>query len=51
VVRAPGSGLGEAAILAHASTRLAAYKRPRQVFFRDTLPRSANGKLLRRELR
>lgn len=38
------------AILAHASDSLAAYKRPKQVFFVDSLPRSANGKLLRRAL-
>lgn len=38
------------AVLAHAATKLAAYKRPKQVFFVDSLPRSANGKLLRRTL-
>jgi acyl-coenzyme A synthetase/AMP-(fatty) acid ligase len=37
-------------VLAHASRKLAAYKRPKQVFFVDSLPRSANGKLLRRQL-
>jgi acyl-coenzyme A synthetase/AMP-(fatty) acid ligase len=31
--------------------RLAAYKAPREVFFTDELPRTASGKLLRRELR
>ena len=38
------------AILAHCAARLAAYKRPRQIVFIKTLPRSANGKLLRRAL-
>ena len=38
------------AILAHAASHLAAYKRPREVVFVDALPRSANGKLLRRAL-
>jgi Acyl-CoA synthetases (AMP-forming)/AMP-acid ligases II len=31
-------------------SRLAAYKRPREVIFLDSLPRTANGKLLRRAL-
>jgi O-succinylbenzoic acid--CoA ligase len=31
--------------------RLAAYKAPREVFFTEELPRTASGKLLRRELR
>ena len=38
------------AILAHAASHLAAYKRPREVVFVEALPRSANGKLLRRAL-
>jgi acyl-coenzyme A synthetase/AMP-(fatty) acid ligase len=38
------------ALLRHAAQRLAAYKRPREVFFVDALPRSPNGKLLRRNL-
>ena len=37
-------------ILAHGATRLAAYKRPKQIVFVQTLPRSSNGKLLRRAL-
>jgi len=43
--------LGEAALLAHCAKHLAPYKRPRQVFFRDSLPKSPIGKVLRRELR
>jgi len=50
VVRREGGTADAAAILAYASERLAAYKRPKQVFFVTALPRSRNGKLLRREL-
>jgi acyl-coenzyme A synthetase/AMP-(fatty) acid ligase len=50
VVRRKESTVDAEAILSHAETRLAAYKRPKQVFFVDSLPRSANGKLLRRAL-
>ncbi len=39
------------ALLAHARAHLAAYKCPRRVVFVPTLPRTANGKLVRRELR
>ena len=38
------------AILAQAASHLAAYKRPKKVVFVETLPRSPNGKLLRRAL-
>ncbi len=40
----------EADILAEAARHLASYKRPRQVVFVEQLPRTRNGKLLRREL-
>jgi acyl-coenzyme A synthetase/AMP-(fatty) acid ligase len=40
----------EAAVLDYAKDHLAAYKRPRRVVFLDRLPRTANGKLLRRDL-
>ena len=50
VVRSPGSALSEAEVLQHAATRLAAYKQPKQVILVPSLPRSANGKLLRRQL-
>ncbi len=39
-----------AAILSHTARRLATYKQPRELVFVETLPRSTNGKLLRREL-
>lgn len=38
-------------ILAHAHEHLAAYKCPRELVFVERLPRSANGKILRRALR
>jgi acyl-coenzyme A synthetase/AMP-(fatty) acid ligase len=50
VVPREGWAKDAASILAHAETRLAAYKRPREVIFLDSLPRSANGKVLRRAL-
>jgi len=43
--------LGEAALLEHCAKHLAPYKRPQKVFFRDSLPKSPIGKVLRRELR
>jgi len=39
------------AILAEGATMLAGYKRPREVFFVDALPRTPNGKVARRLLR
>jgi len=38
-------------IIAWAKARLASYKVPKSVYFRDTLPRNPNGKILKRELR
>ena len=43
--------LTEAAVIAHCKTVLTGYKIPRQVEFRDSLPKSPVGKILRRELR
>jgi long-chain acyl-CoA synthetase len=51
VVRTPGSNVDAEALDAHCRERLAAYKVPRAVEFRDELPRSALMKLLRRTLR
>ena len=39
-----------AAILSHTADHLATYKQPRELVFVEKLPRSTNGKLLRREL-
>jgi acyl-coenzyme A synthetase/AMP-(fatty) acid ligase len=49
VVRKEGASVS-AEDVAMAGQNLAAYKRPKQVFFVPSLPRSANGKLLRRNL-
>ncbi len=43
--------LDEKAIIAFCRERMTGYKVPRQVEFRDTLPKSPVGKILRRELR
>ncbi len=51
VVRRPGSTLGVEAVIAFSRERLAAYKYPRLVEFRDALPKGPTGKILKRELR
>ena len=51
VVRAPGAALTEADVMAHCGRALAAYKVPKQVRFLDSLPKSAVGKILRKDLR
>jgi len=43
--------LTAAAVIAHCKANLAAYKVPKQVEFRDSLPKSPIGKVLRRELK
>jgi acyl-CoA synthetase (AMP-forming)/AMP-acid ligase II len=51
VLTRPGHALDEAAVLAFCRERLANYKVPRQVVFRDDLPRNPGGKVLKRLLR
>jgi long-chain acyl-CoA synthetase len=51
VVRRPGSDVTEAELIAFVRERIAHYKAPRTVAFRETLPRSAVQKVLRRALR
>jgi fatty-acyl-CoA synthase len=51
VVLRPGADLDELALRAHLDQRLARYKIPRYVEFRDELPTNATGKLLRAALR
>ncbi len=46
----PHTETNEAAILTWAGEHLASYKQPRRVVFLDRLPRTTNGKLLRRQL-
>ncbi|WP_067698686.1 FadD3 family acyl-CoA ligase [Nocardia jejuensis] len=51
VVRKPGAELSVDDVVAHAKQLLANFKVPRFVEFRDQLPYSAAGKVLKRELR
>ncbi len=51
VVKAPGSDLSDAALIAHAREHLAGYKVPRSIAWADELPKTGSGKLLKRELR
>jgi long-chain acyl-CoA synthetase len=51
VVRRPQAQTDEAALIAWCREQIAAYKYPRRVEFRDALPMSATGKVLKRELR
>jgi long-chain acyl-CoA synthetase len=46
-----GAEADEATLIAHCKDRMAAYKYPRMVEFVDELPKTASGKVLRRELR
>ncbi|MEE4378868.1 MAG: AMP-binding protein [Candidatus Competibacteraceae bacterium] len=50
VVPRDADEIDAAPLLAHAHDHLAAYKCPREIIFVDALPRTANGKILRREL-
>ncbi|MFQ5555487.1 MAG: long-chain fatty acid--CoA ligase, partial [Acidimicrobiia bacterium] len=45
-----GAELTETELLAYARERLARYKVPREIEFRDELPKTFVGKILRREL-
>jgi long-chain acyl-CoA synthetase len=47
----PGHEVTEEALIAFCKERMAAYKYPRTVQFLDELPKTASGKILRRELR
>jgi acyl-coenzyme A synthetase/AMP-(fatty) acid ligase len=51
IVRAEGSAVTEAEIIAFCREDLAAFKRPRAVFFLDALPTTATGKIQRYVLR
>jgi long-chain acyl-CoA synthetase len=46
-----GARLSEESVRAHVRSRLAAYKTPRLVEFRDSLPREDSGKIFKRRLR
>lgn len=51
VVAAPGHRLTEADVVEACASRLASYKKPRRVVFRDGLPKTGSGKIQRRLLR
>jgi long-chain acyl-CoA synthetase len=50
VIRQPGSSLTEDELIAWSKEQMANYKYPRVVEFRDALPMTATGKILKREL-
>lgn len=47
----PGAAIDAEAVVGHCRERLASYKKPRHVFVLAALPRNANGKVLKTELR
>ncbi|XP_022864822.1 4-coumarate--CoA ligase-like 6 [Olea europaea var. sylvestris] len=51
VVRKDGSSLSDTALMDYVAKQVTPYKKVRKVFFRTSIPRSAAGKILRRELR
>jgi HIP---CoA ligase len=51
IVTRAGQALSQDAVIAFCRSRLANYKVPRQVVFRDALPRNPSGKVLKRLLR
>jgi acyl-CoA synthetase (AMP-forming)/AMP-acid ligase II len=51
IVARPGEVLTPEEVKGHVSAHLADYKKPREVFFVEELPYSAQGKLLKRELK
>jgi long-chain acyl-CoA synthetase len=51
IIRKPGASVEEAELIAWCKERMAAYKYPRMVEFREQLPMNATGKILKRELR
>ena len=51
IVRRPGESLSEAELLEWCKAQFAAYKYPRHIEFRESLPMGGTGKVLKRELR
>ncbi|GLV50866.1 long-chain-fatty-acid--CoA ligase [Thermobispora bispora] len=51
IIRKPGAEVTEEELIAWAKENMAAYKYPRIIEFRDSLPMTATGKILKRELR
>jgi long-chain acyl-CoA synthetase len=50
VIKAPGASITEEELVAWGKEQMASYKYPRLVEFRDQLPMTATGKILKREL-
>jgi acyl-CoA synthetase (AMP-forming)/AMP-acid ligase II len=50
VVLKPDASASTEELVAHCRTHLAAYKKPQDIEFRDSLPRGATGKILKRSL-
>ena len=51
VVLRPGLDVSESQLIAHVATQIASYKKPRRVLFVDDIPKTAVGKLNRKQLR
>ena len=51
VVRKQGASLSEQELIAWGKEQIAAYKYPRMVEFRDALPMTATGKILKKQLK
>ena len=51
VVPRSGETLSEEELIRYCKENLAAYKVPRKIYFIDELPKSAIGKILRREMK
>ncbi|GAA3159345.1 long-chain fatty acid--CoA ligase [Planomonospora alba] len=51
IIRTPGAAVTEEQLVAWCKENMAAYKYPRIIEFRDALPMTATGKILKRELR
>lgn len=47
----PGESAGAGEIIEYCRSQLAGFKKPREVFFVDALPKNPSGKILKRELR
>ena len=50
VIKNPGAGVTEDELIAWGKEQMASYKYPRLVEFKDALPMTATGKILKREL-
>jgi fatty-acyl-CoA synthase len=51
VVRKPGESFGEQDLIDWFDGKLARYKQPKKILFRDELPKTASGKILKRTLK